>query len=466
MIEKMQSIYDRATNKQIIFYGSAEGFGFNTINIFVMMFFLYYVTTVCKVPVAFAGLIITIARFFDAITDPIMGMLADRTNTKWGRFRPYILLGSILFSASVILMFWGPAIESKGIYLMGFYMLNSVGVTLLSVSVNSTRGIITQEPVQRVRLAIPASIATVFAMAIVMIGTVPFTQHFGDSISAWRNWAIIISLLSFLAWRVFDYSIREKDVPQRYSGARKEKVTLKEQLIILKLNRPLQMLIIASATNDFATGFSSALQIFFWTYVVRRIDLQPISSAIMLPAMVLMSIVVGQLAKKYSKKQIFVAGSWSGIVVPAIMLILQPFDQPMLVLVLMALSIITTPLTGNTRWPMMADCIDYSEWITGKNSAGVISSIYTLFNKLGNSIPAVIAGSILAALGFIEGADMQNRAVLQGIIWLSFGGAIFGHICSLVAMKFYTITRELYEKMVTEMKDRKVKITEKERSLN
>ncbi len=452
-------VYERATTKEVILYGGAEGLGFS-INLFITMFFMYFTANVYLVPVAFAGLIVTIARFFDAITDPIVGTIIDRTNTKWGRFRPFVLIGGILYPLSAVLLFWGPDIGNKAIYMLIFYILNSLGITFLSVAVNSTRGIMTKDPAQRVMLSIPATIAMTIAMMIIMIGTVPFTQHFGGEIKAWRLWVIALAVLCFVSWRCFDFAIRKKDTPDKYKIGGSEKVTFKQQWQIMKSNRPLQMLIIASATNDLATGINAAVQMFFWVYVVRRIELQPITGALAIPVMLIMSIVVGGLAKKFSKKQIFVVGSWFGLIIPVIILVIQPFDNIPLLLGLMILSTLASPLTQVTKFPMMADCIDYGEWKTDVKAAGAISSVFTFFNKLGNSIPAVIVGVILASLGFVEGAETQNQGVLTAIVWIMYGGAIFGHVCSVIAMKFYPITRELYDQMITDMQKNNDKITQ------
>jgi len=446
--------YKKASTKDVILYGASESTGFNAITGLIVSFFMFFITDVALIPVAFAGLTITVARFFDAVTDPIVGAMADKTNTKMGRFRPYILVGGILFPISAVLLFWNPNIANKEIYVMVFYLLNALGVTFLSVAVNSTRNIITKDPTQRVMLSVPASIAASIMGVGVFAGTLPFTQSFADPTVGWRVWITILATISFIAWRLFDLSIKDKDTPEVYKEFTKEKVTIKKQWNVLKENRPLQMLILASSTNEIATGFSNTVTIFFLAYVLKKIELQTTLALIGVPLAIIMAIVVGQLSKKFSKKSLFVFGTWAKLALSIVMLVFRPFDNVSLVIGLMILSLALTPLLGNTILPMMADCVDYSEWKSKSKSAGIISSIFTLFNKIGGSIPAVFVGLILAALGFIEGADMQNQAVETALVVMMFGGAIFGHICSIIAMKFYPITRKFYEQMTQDIQNR------------
>lgn len=452
-----QSIYKRASLKELLVFGSCEGLGFNIINMFTMTFFMYYVTNVYGITIATAGLIVAAARFFDAITDPIIGTVVDKTNTKWGRYRPFLVLGGLLFPLSTLMLFMGLDVPYKSIYLLIVYLLNSIGVTFLSVAVNSTRTLITTDPVQRVSLTVPAMLMTLFATLLINGVTVPLTQHFGDSISIWRIWAAILSLASFVAWFFFTLNIKKSDQPENYQNMTSEKMTFKRQLNVLKQNKPLQRLALASASIDLAAGFLSAVQIYFWLYVVNRMDMQPLSALVTIPILVVVSILMTPLAKKFSKKQLFLTGSILSFIIAGIMLIIRPFDNVYIVILFIGLASMANMLIQNVRFAMMADCVDYSEWKSDVQSAGVISSIYTFFNKVGNSIPAALSGVILGALGFVGGADFQTDLVNNGIVFLMFGGTMLAQAIAILAMKSYPITREFYAKMTSELKEKREK---------
>lgn len=455
MSKQQQSIYKRASLREILVFGSCEGLGFNIINMFTMTFFMYYVTNVYGVSITTAGLIVFAARFFDAITDPIIGTIVDKTNTKWGRYRPFLALGGLLFPLSTIMLFMGLNIPFKSTYLLIVYLLNSIGVTFLSVAVNSTRTLITTDPVQRVSLTVPGMLMTLLATLIINGVTVPLTQHFGDTLSIWRIWAIVLSATSFMAWFFFTLNIKKSDQPENYRNLSSEKMTFKRQLNVLKENKPLQRLALASASIDLAAGFLSAVQIYFWLYVVKRMDMQPLSALITIPILVVISILMTPLAKKFSKKQLFLTGSILSFIIAGIMLIIRPFSNVYIVILFIGLASMATMLIQNVRFAMMADCVDYSEWKSNVQSAGVISSIYTFFNKVGNSIPAAFCGIILGALGFVEKAATQTDLVNNGIVFLMFGGTMIAQGIAILAMKSYPITREFYAQMTKELKEKR-----------
>ena len=454
MKEKQQSIYKKVSLKELILFGGGEGFSLNILFVFITSYLMYYATDIYGISVAFAGLILTIGRVFDAISDPIIGNMIDRTNTKRGQFRPWIFWGSIIAPLAMVLMFSGLQISMKFGYMTAMYLLFTLGYTMLAMSVHSARSTMTNDPAQRVWLTVPGMLTSIVAVGIVMIGTIPFTEAAGTNpLAQWRLWTVILAVLGFAGWRVFTLSLKNKDKynPNRKKG---EKITLSKQGEVLKSNKALQMLIISSATNDMATGFTTAVNVYFFAHVLRRTDLVSVSAMLILPIGLIMGVVVGLLANKYSKKNIFKWGSYLGLIIPTIMIIFRPFENITLLIILLAIGTGIGIITSQTRWAMVPDCVDYGEWKTGLRTPGIVTSVFTFFNKFGMAIPGVIVGAILAGLGFVVGGHVQGLAVQNAIVLMLFGGPLLGHLCSIVAIHFYPITRVFYKQMIEDLNAR------------
>lgn len=436
------NIYKRAKKIELVLFGM-EGFTNNIIGIFISMFFLIYATDVYGISAGAAGLIFAISKVFDAVTDPVAGVLIDRTHFKSGKFRPWVVIGVILMVTGIVMLFAGPAIGRKSAYLLIAYIIYSMGITVFGVAVGSLRSVITNDPKQRAVLPMFGTIFTMVGVILASVLTVPFTQARGNSLLAWRLISLSFAGMATVAALLFLRSVKGKDKNMKPS----KRDSMKSYLDMLKGNKPVTLLSVAALVNAIASGSNTAMFMYFFTYVLNRVDLQPIVSAQTMPMFIIGGIVATIIARKSSKRTTYLLGCVLGIVVPLFLFIVRPFDNVPLLIGLMAINMAITPFTNQMQWIMVADCVEYTEYHKGRSVPSVINSIFTLLFKIGIAAGGGLSAAALAVTGFVPNAE-QTGMVIEGILSVMFLVPVICFSISLVVIYFYPITRKTYQDII------------------
>jgi GPH family glycoside/pentoside/hexuronide:cation symporter len=334
------------------------------------------------------------------------------------------------------------------------YLIQTFGNTFITVSVGPLRNIITPDPSQKSTLpafsSVPALLASVLVAGIPII-----VKLFGDTGSSYRWMMLCFSALALASGLLVVRSMGGKD--NAAAKASDESFSLRQMWEVTKANKPLQMLMIADTTNTLAAGMVSASAIYFYKYVLNDINLeiQPIVSLIGVFTGLAGAFVAAYAAKRWGRKNAYVLGTWIAIGVASIFLIIRPFSQLWFFIPIMALGSIFGGLVGNTKWVMIADCVDYGFWKSGKFAPAVYNSIFSFVGKLSLSISGALIAAILPFAGFADNNLPQGQGVLIALLVLQFAIPILGYVASILSMRHYGIDMELYKKMMGEIADRK-----------
>ncbi len=409
-------------------------------------------------------------RILDAVTDPIIGMLVDSTNTKIGRFRPWILAGSLILNCSFFLIFYGFDFGSQNanfIYITLMYCLFIIGYTFQCTITKSGQTILTDNPKQRTLLNTLASMLTMVLYLVIMSLFFPFMNARGGTGSqqAWLSLAlctmaiqIILSLMSFIG-------ISTKDKPEYYNSANSDKPvdeidkpSFKDYANIFKNNKALQMLVVAASTNKFAQTAVSSLTPLFYAYVVMDVTMQsrvtPTGLPFTIAGILLCAIYTGKVGRRKSLLNTSMAACTFGVL--AIAILSQNVTYIALVLVLG----INQALSGATNLniiPMIADAADYEVYTGGKFIPGMIGTSFSFIDKVVSSIGSGVSGLMLAAVGFVSlEVTVASPQIFWSVLCFMFLIPALGHLFSVIAMKFYPITNEVYDDMVIKKNANKV----------
>ena len=246
---------NRAKPYQLVLFPMNNG-ATNVYYILTMNFIAYYANGVLGLALMFATTMVTVMRLFDAVTDPIIGALIDRTNSKFGKFRPYMVIGNVIMIVSSILLYFGTRIIApdmqwlRYVCFVLFYALYVIGYTFQTACTRSGQTCLTNDPKQRPMFTIFNTIASLIGMGLVQF----LAPILGDLLGGYNSanffdfmipLAIVVSaVLTLLAV----IGIWEKDRPEFFGvGNKQEKVKLKEYVAILKANKELQRLMVAGA---------------------------------------------------------------------------------------------------------------------------------------------------------------------------------------------------------------------------
>ncbi len=448
--------YNRAKTGEIFRYGFG-GVGSNIPFILTMQYLMFFLTDHAGISAAAVGGLFMVTRIIDAITDPLMGMIADRTRSVYGKYRPYILFGSPLLGISVVLLFWFPSLGvlGKTIYIYIAYICYSLLSTMVNIPYHSLTPLLSQDPDQRTTIATFKQVLGIVGTLFVAAGAIPITTALGGGARAWTLYAAICGVLTIGSFYICAHGAKRADKPLPATSAQQTNshMSLKKQLSLITKNRALLMLMIAFGTDMIAFAAAQAVNIYYFTYAVKRPDLIMSIALIGTCISVGVSLFIPALSKVIGKKRLFITGSIVMMLLSAT-LYFVPFSNTSAIF---ALSLATSGfgvLTGVVGWAMLADCVDYGEWKTGYRGAGTVSSQLTFVNKLGMALGGFLAGALLQAANYVPN-QAQTQETLQTILNIKTILPVLGYIASLIAMAFYPINNAFYGKILEENEKRR-----------
>lgn len=446
----------KASLKEVLLYGMG-GMGSNIPFMLTMQFLMFFYTDIVGISAAAVGGLFLVSRFIDAITDPIMGMIADSTKSKFGKYRPYVQFGGIALGFTVIALFWSPnvSLSMKILYVYITYIVYSLVSTVANIPYHSLTPIMSEDPDQRTTIATTKQIIGVLGTSFVTIGAVPITTALGGDARAWLIYATISAVVIALAFQLCALGAKRHDTMELHNAYSNNKPNLKikEQLAIVYKNKAVLMLMIAFGTDMIAMAAASAVNVYYFIYAVNRPDLIALIASFGLFIGFPVTLTVPLLSKLIGKKRLFTIAS-SLLVIVSGSLFFIPYTAVNLIVAQAIVLASLAPFTGVVGWAMLADCVEYGEYVTGNRGAGIVSSQLTFINKLGMALGGFLAGALLAAFGYVAN-QAQTEETLRAIVGIKALLPAAGYLASVIAMQFYPITKEFYGKMIQELSERR-----------
>ncbi|WP_411032201.1 MFS transporter [Spongiimicrobium sp. 3-5] len=433
------------------------------------VYLLYFYTDVFGISAAVVGTMFLITRIFDGANDPIMGIIADRTNTKWGKFRPYLLWMAIPFGIIGVLTFTTPELStnSKIVYAYVTYCLMMIIYTAVNVPYASLLGVMTSNLKDRTSLA---SYRFIFAFAgsiLVLATAEPLVSYFSqtangetDATRGWQYTMIIYAIIAAVFFYGTFYFTKERITPPK-----QQKTSLKEDLKNLASNKPWFILLGAGVAtlifNSLRDG--SAIYYFKYYFVDQEAFLLPVVGISI--TFSTLYLVLGQaanivgviLAKPISdrlgKKKTFLFAMILATVFSCIFFWFRE-DHLTLIFTFQFLISICAGIIFPLLWSMYADIADFSEWKTGRRATGLIFSSSSMSQKMGWTLGGAVTGWMLAFYGF-EANMVQTEEAKTGIrMMLSFLPAA-GALISAIFILFYKLDDAFMQKINTDLLHRR-----------
>ncbi len=461
----MQTSTQRLSIKEKIGYSvgdTASNIYFQTF----ILFLLYFYTDVFGLPAAAVGTMFLVTRIWDAVNDPIMGMIADRTNTRWGKFRPYILILALPFAIMGVITFTTPDYDITGklIYAYITYTLLMMLYTAVNVPYSALMAVITPNSLERTEISSYRFVAAFAGGLIVQAATMSLVKYFGAGNEAvgWQ-WAMgCLSALAVVLFMITFFTTRERVYPPK-----EQKSAFRQDLKDLFTNKP--WLLIAGATVFqlvFIVIRNSSIVYYFKYYIQeqqlnlfgRLIDLsfEGFSSSFMLSgtiATILGAIMTKWFAKKLDKKNTYA----SFLLGSAVLSVLFFYVDPGSVILIYAVNLMISFLWGPVsvlQWAIYTDTADYSEWKNRRRATGLIMSASLFALKLGLTLGGAIVGWILGYYGFVANQE-QTLETINGIrMLMSYYPALFGFVGAILMM-FYPLTNKVMVEIEEELTARR-----------
>ena len=429
-------------------------------------YLLFFYTDVFGITAAAAGTMILVSRLWDGINDPMMGMITDRTETRWGKFRPYLIWMSIPLAIIAVLAFSTPNFGPSGklIYAYITFILFMMAYTAINIPYSALMGVITSDPIERTSVA---SFKYAFAFAagtIVSFFALPMAKKLGagNLASGFQRTMMIFGAAAVVFFFITFVSTKERVHPPT-----KQKTPIRQDLKDLFANKPWMILLITTMLMIlcFATRISITPH-YFKYYVgtqdvnlfgrVRTFDFVTLTSwfnGINQALSVLAMLSTKLIARVLGKKKAFMTLFLITIITMALYLFLKPQHVIMMFVLQMIGSLSGAPLTP-LIWGMYADTADHSEWKTGRRATGLVFSASTMSQKFGWAIGSAFAAMLLSLVGFKANVTpsvgvMNGLKALIGIVPAIAGGL------AIVALTFYKLDEDTMKKVEADLTKRR-----------
>ncbi len=413
---------------------------------------LFFYTDVYGISAAAAGTIMLIARFWDMAIDPVIGVISDRTNTRWGKFRPYILFGAIPYAVLAILTFTTPNFGETGkiLYAGATYILLMTSYAAINLPYSALGAVMTDDTYERAGLNTYRFIAGFTGQFVVTGLALTIAEFFGggDKAQGFQYTVFLFAVFSLLF-----FFITFKTTKERVHPPKEQVNSLKEDVGNLFKNKAWIILALVGIISFIMFAMQNAAIAYYFKYYLGRENNVQLFNVIGTVALIVALPLSKPLAKRFGNKNVFIGSSLiSGVF---FMLIYLPgvTDLTIIYIFNVIAKMAYAPAVP-LLWTMIADSADYGEWTTGRRATGLYFSAAVFAQKAGWGIGAAIAGWILAASGFVPNI-VQNDTALTGIkLLVSVRPGILYMSCALF-MIFYKIDTKTTTLMKKELDERR-----------
>ena len=460
----------------------------------IMSQLLFFYTDIFGLAPKAAGIMFFVSRVLDAFFDVVIGMTADRTKSRWGKFRPYILWGAVPLAVSAVLAFTTPdfVYSMKVVYAYITFIVFMFLYSTVNIPYTALLGVISGDPVERTSASSFKFVGAYLGGIIVSLTVLPFAAHFGQGNAAkgWQTTMFIYAIAAVVFFLITFLSTHERIQP-----IAKEKTSIKNDLKDLSKNVPwiflfaitilfiLFVCIRLSVTTHYFKYYVGEQESpllaqvfnFLLKYIVNPVysifgkseialfdathkfgfevltsAFNTIGQGLSLIGVLLVPFFAKLVGRKSATVILFIAA----LICTGAFYFFKPADL-MLIFVFQAVgSIVGGPISA-LLWVLYADTADYSEWKTGRRATGLVFSASIMSNKLGWAVGSMLAGLVLATTGFVANV-VQNIDVLNGLkAMMSVIPVGIGVVALIILMFFYRLDETTMAKVKAELEERR-----------
>ena len=438
-------------------------------------YLMLFYTDVFGISAAVVGTMFAVTRVWDSFFDPVVGAFADRTSSRWGRFRPYLLFLAVPFGLIGVITFLTPPFDNTGkiIYAYVTYALMMMVYSAINVPYASLLGVMSPDPSHRNTLATYRMTFAYLGSFIALLLFMPLVNAFGggDVNGPTRLWftapqfgwfmaVVVIAAICVVLFLACFALTKERVEPIKH-----EKTSLKTDFRDLIHNKPWWILLGAGVSSLVFNSIRDGATVYYFKYYVDETAVGNISilglpfvlSGIYLgvgqAANIVGVILAAPVSNRIGKRNTFISSMALATVLSVIFFWFNK-DQLYLIFVFQILISICAGSIFPLLWSMYADCADYSELRTGNRATGLIFSSSSMSQKFGWAFGSAITGWMLAQFGFKANA-VQSAETIQGIkMFLSILPAV-GALLSLVFIYFYPLSESKMKKITAELQEKR-----------
>jgi GPH family glycoside/pentoside/hexuronide:cation symporter len=418
--------------------------------VFDVFLFIFY-TDVFGLSAAAVGTLMLVTRLIDAISDPLMGALADRTQTRFGKFRPYLLWGIIPIAAAGVLTFTVPDLNdtNKLIWAYGTYIFMMLAYTFINVPYGALLGVITSDTQQRTNLTSFRFIGAFSGGSLVAYMTPELVPYLGQGNEA-LGWQLTMGLYGCIAGLLF--VITFKGTTERVSPPPGQKTPILQDIKDLGQNKPWLILFALALIIMISISLRASSGTFYFKYYAQRPDLIGSFAMAYMIALAIGAASTPLLTRFFDKRTLLMV-LMALVALLSVQLYFVSSDDIAMMFTLQIMIGLALGPKSPLVFSMYADTADFSQWRTGRRATAMIFSAAAFAQKLGGALAGAMIGWLLASLGYVAN-QVQSGTSEQGIVLLlTLIPAIFAAL-AVPLIWFYPLDDETLTRVQNELEQR------------
>ena len=433
------------TVRERIGYGVGD-FGINLFFIPAMTYLLYFYTDVFGLSAAAAGGVFLVARVVDAVTDPLMGGIAERTSSRWGRLRPHILFGALPLGAIAVLTFTTPDLDGPGKlwWAAVTYILFGIAYTVVSIPYSALTASITSDHHERTVLTTVRMGCAFGGGYVISVGMLPLVGLFETEAAGFR-WAMVIfaAIATCLLWLTVA-STRERVQPPAT-----QKLTARDSFKAVFANPPLLIVIVLFTGGMLSFTIRQSVTLYYFKYNLGREDLIALFFGITLPVMMVGLLAVPRLAAAVGKAGGIVVGALVTIV-GCMGLYLTSYDAVTWVFVWSCVIALGGTPIAVLGWAMLPDTVEYAQWRLGLRADGAIFGFASFFQKLAKAVGGAGVAGALALAGYVANVEQSEASLTAIHNMMTLAPAVI-MLVLIIAARAYRLDADAHQRIVQEL---------------
>jgi GPH family glycoside/pentoside/hexuronide:cation symporter len=427
----------------------ASNLSWGTVGSFLM---LYY-TDVAKVPAAMIGTMFLITRIWDAINDPLMGLIVDKTNTRWGKARPYFLWMCVPLAVIMVLTYSVPAawsLTAKMVYIYVTFTLLGMVYTAINIPVTAILPRLSNDLQERTVLGTFRGFGALIGNVLVGAATFPLIMALGAGNQAKGFQMVMVvygcAVVALFLWTFF--GVKEIAIKE---NATAKKVLFTDSIKAAKGNLPWLITLLVGMLLQMSLALRGAGTLYYCKYNLGNEGLIPLLGMMMM-LMIVPFALLPSVSKKIGKRNTVLGGAVFSVA-GYILIIAGGKSMPALIAG-NVLTMIGLGFSLGLIFILIADTVEYGEWKNGVRSEGFLSAASSFGQKLGTGIGGAVAAWVLAAGGYVGDVAEQTPAALRAIVFNFAGMPLVAMALIFILMLFYKLDK-VYPQMIKELAERR-----------
>jgi sugar (glycoside-pentoside-hexuronide) transporter len=414
-----------------------------------MTYLLYFYTDVLQISAAAAAGVMFVARLVDAVTDPMMGAIAERTRTRWGRLRPHILFGAIPMGVVAVLTFTVPPFGDTGKVWWAYitYIAFGIAYTVITIPYSALSASLTADHHERTILS-TVRMAFAFAGGLVISSGMPkLVGTFADEAAGYQITMVVFALVATaLLW------LTVWQTAERVTPPASQRLSLRDSLSAVIHNPPLVVVMVMFTCGMLSFTIRQAVAAYYFKYNLGRPDLIGDWFLVTMPIMFVGLIFTPMLARRFGKS--------GGILIGAIVTIFcgigmyfTPYEEIELIFMWGALMALGGTPIAVLGWAMLPDTVEYAQWRLGVRADGAIFSVSSFFQKLAKTLGGAGVAAALASVGYMANTDQSatSLATIHNMMTLA---PVAIMLVLIIAAMNYRLDGHTHTRIVAELRSR------------